>query len=171
MRRVVGRISGGKFVSEEPASVSRLDDMLAARRGPALGTDTHYFAGVSTEDPFEGMSAEKKAMCIRKAKEAGVDIRNKRYISGLALETGDPRAWVENRGDMQRLAEERNMTVEGIVKHTAEVNAEPRSTYEPAADIVEDRAVEILDAQGAPDIVSRKEYELAEEQAYNSLLP
>lgn len=170
MRRIIGRITGGKFVSEEPVAVSRLGDMLAARRGPALGTDTHYFQGLGTADPFEGMSAETKKLAIEKAAKAGVDISNKRYVGGLALEAGDPRAWVDSRGDMKRLAEERNLSVEGIVNHKAEVNAEPRSEYVPADDIVEDRTIDILDRQGAPDVVSRKEYEMAEDKAYNSLL-
>ena len=170
MRKIVGRISNGRFVSEEPAPVSRMQEILESRRAPALNTDTRYFAGLGTADPFEGMSAPVKQLAIEKAAKAGVNVLNKRYCGSLALEPCDPKAWVENRGDMLRLAQERNLSCEGIVTNKVDINAEPRSTYEPAADIVEERTIEILDAQGAPDIVSRKEFDMAEEKAYNSLI-
>ena len=170
MRKTIGRISNGKYVSDSPPAVSRIQEIIDSRQSPSLNTDTRYFAGLGTADPFEGMSEPVKQLAIEKAAKAGVNILNKRYVGSLATESCDPKAWVENRGDMLRVAREKNLSCEGIVTNKVEINAEPRSTYEPAADILEDRTIEILDAQGAPDIVSRKEFEIAEDKAYNSLV-
>ncbi len=170
MRKIIGRISNGKYFSEEPATVSRMQEMLDARKGPALGTDTEYFKGLGTADPFEGLPEAVKPYAWKKALAAGIDPRGKRYCGSVALEPCDPHALIDSVGEMRKIIENNNMTSEGIINHTAEVNAEPRSEYIPAPDIVEERTIDILDAQGAPDIVSRKEFEMAEDKAYNSLL-
>jgi hypothetical protein len=171
MRRLVGRISGGKFISEEAPRVSLLKDMLDSRRGPSLNTDTKYFAGLGTDDPYAGLPENVRQHHWDKAIKAGINPEGKRYVGSLATEAGDPRALVESRGDMLRRAQEANINVEeGIITNKVDINADPRSTYEPADDLVEDRTLDILISDGAGDEVSVKEYEQAEEKAYNSLL-
>lgn len=48
------------------------------------------------------------------AEAAGVVTRGKQYISQLAEYPADPRAWVDNRGDMIRLAKAQNKSIDGL---------------------------------------------------------
>lgn len=50
------------------------------------------------------------------AEAAGVVTRGKQYISQLAEYPADPRAWVDSRADMIRLAKAQNKSLDGIVK-------------------------------------------------------
>ena len=56
---------------------------------------------------------------VREAKAAGISIAGKQYVSGLADKRGhmDPMAWVSDTADVRKVAEDRNLTVQGIVNH------------------------------------------------------
>lgn len=60
------------------------------------------------------------------AREAGVVTRGKQYMGGLARFPGDPQAWVSTRGEIRKIAEKRNLNVDGIVKHKAEQAPPPK---------------------------------------------
>lgn len=59
------------------------------------------------------------------AKAAGVVTRGKQYMGGLARFPGDPQAWVGDRGDIKRIAEKENYSVDGIVKRKVEAGPPP----------------------------------------------
>lgn len=120
-----------------------LAEMLAFQQGPALMTDAVFLQGHCNGNQFEGqeyVGNHHKMM----AREAGVDVTGKVYLSGLAAYPGDPRAWVSGRGDVKKLCEERNWSCEGSVQVKSEPTARAWGNYEVAPDLVEARAVDLL---------------------------
>lgn len=53
---------------------------------------------------------------LAQARQAGVNVAGKQYMSQLARYPGDPEAWVGERADIVRVAKKRNLAVDGIVK-------------------------------------------------------
>jgi hypothetical protein len=62
---------------------------------------------------------------LKEAKEAGINPTGTYYLGGLADKRGwrDPKAWVSSVDDVKRVAQERNLHVEGAV--TVEGRAVP----------------------------------------------
>lgn len=84
----------------------RLQEMFSSGRGPYLQTDSVYLEGVDNEDFYQK----------RLARQHGVAVTGKRYISQLARFPGDPQAFVSGRGDIQKICEQRGWGCEGAVK-------------------------------------------------------
>lgn len=98
----------------------RFAEMAALRVFPGVMTDSVFLEGHCNGSQFAGQ--EKIGDHYRKiAEDAGQDVKGKVYISGLAQFPGDPRAWVDGRGDVKRLCEERNWSCDGAVSHDAPV--------------------------------------------------
>jgi hypothetical protein len=108
---------------------------------------------------------------LAEAKAAGVNPRGKVYKGGLADFPGDPRAWVESRGDCIRLAEERGITLEGGINYKPPETVAPTDwsdkPYRVADDIIEDRWEDAVEAD--PGLLSKPnaKEELAEKLSGN----
>jgi hypothetical protein len=151
----------------------KMAEMFACRQAPGIKTDTLHFRGIGTQDPFAGVHPDMKPYYHQRAQEAGVSPSGKRYLSSLAESPGDPKALVDSKGDIQRVCEERGWGCDGIVKTKV---AEPTSDfdashYEPAPDIVESRAQEIMALDGATDTCSLREWNDAKDEARSTLMP
>lgn len=111
-----------------------LAEMLALRRFPGIaGTDAVFNQGRKLDgSQFEEAAAGVGAMYLAKAKAAGVNPAGKYYCGGLARFPGDPRAWIDSRGDVARICAESGWTAEGAVKVEAPKYADgyvPPETY------------------------------------------
>ncbi len=113
--------------------------MLQSGQTPFLMTDSVFLEGRCNGNQFEKRPAHGDAY-KKKANAAGVSTTGKVYLSGLAEEPGDPRAWVSGRGDVRRLLEERGWNSQGAVNHTTE-----RSEPPPAMDIAPDLVTELAE--------------------------
>jgi hypothetical protein len=114
-------------------------------QGLALNTDTTFFAGRG--DGFHGdtpASNFTRKMAKRRAEAAGVNITGKHYFPSLADSPMDPKAWVDSRSDLARLANERGVGIEGagIKVDCPEPPPEEDKPYEVANDIVAKRVAE-----------------------------
>lgn len=92
--------------------------MAALQQPPGTkGTDRTFMHG-RLNGEWLGELPEKQAKYIlREAKAAGIDVVGKVYCSGLADKRGwcDPAAWVDSVSDIQKVAQARNMNVQGMV--------------------------------------------------------
>ncbi len=111
--------------------------ICALRQGPGLRTDTTFLA--NRGDPFAGDDAKAKR-CVAAAKAGGVNPTGKTYLGGLAKHEGDPEAWVDGKGDVERVCAKRGWSCEGSVTVAPPVNETPDLFEEPyrvADDLVE----------------------------------
>lgn len=151
MKRTM-RIVNGEAVWDPPFTEAEkarhgqnMRDMLDSGRGPVLVTDNTFWQGQWERNARLG------AVHAEEARRAGVSTAGKVYISGLAEFPGDPRAWVDGRGDLKRICEEKGYGCKGAV------NVEPVKT-EPeeialAPDIVENEVQSILADHPEPQTV------------------
>lgn len=65
---------------------------------------------------------------LREARASGINVSGRYYMSGLADKRGhrDPAAWVDSVGDIQKVAKERNLSVQGIVEHKGTAMPPPK---------------------------------------------
>lgn len=115
----------------------RMAAVLALKKFPGVKTDTTFMKGKLTGDASFKTSAEA-AWYLAQAEKAGVSTTGKHYYRSMARFPGDPEAWLDSRGDVSRLAEQRGWNVEGAVNYSAPEQAPP-----PEVDV-------------APDIVDRE---------------
>ncbi|SIO37916.1 hypothetical protein SAMN05444166_4227 [Singulisphaera sp. GP187] len=124
-------------------------EMLALRSFPGIKTDAIFnegkFSGQST-----GECDPRGAWLRQQAEAAGVSTSGKWYCSGLASFPGDPTAWVGDRGDVLRIAREKNLTVDGYVTHKAH-EVDPGSDMPIADDIIADEVNDILESNPFAD--------------------
>lgn len=102
-------------------------EMCALQQPPgANGTDREWMQGRNNGEWLNAMPKRQADFLTKEAKEAGIDISGKFYMSGLADKRGwtDPEAWVSGRDDVLRVAKKRNLNVTGQVNHKA-VDAPP----------------------------------------------
>jgi hypothetical protein len=163
---VIGYVLNGKRVSREEwlaGSESRLGMMLEAGQPPAANTDREFLQGHCNGNQFEKNPALGD-FYAEDARASGVDTKGKVYLSGLAAYPGDPRAWINNRGDVQKLIEERGWKCQGSVNVNA-IRPEERKPVAVADDILDDAVLEAIEA-GATEPV-----EELREQALERLKP
>ena len=118
-------------------------EMLATRTYPGVKTDAVFNEGKFSGDT--GRIGPQELWRIQHAESAGVSTAGKWYCSGLASFPGDPTAWVADRGDVLRVAREKNMTVHGYVEHEG-YETDGGDDLDIADDIIEDEVADILDA-------------------------
>jgi hypothetical protein len=129
----------------ENGCTPRLAAALALRSFPGIKTDSIFNEGRWHRDQFADTPAYGRWVRAQ-AEAAGVNPVGKYYLSGLADFPGDPTAWVSDRGDVLRVAREKNLSiVDGYVSHRA-AEREPVGDVEIADDIVEAEVRDILDA-------------------------
>lgn len=105
-------------------------EMCALQSPPSTsGTDRTFMEGRCNNQQFDGMPKDHALRMIDQAKSVGVNPSGKYYCSGLADKRGarDPKAWVDGVGDIQRIAEERNLSVDGAVKKKGRAVPRPES--------------------------------------------
>src|SRR5689334_8974709 len=91
--------------------------MVALKQTPGeAGTDRLFMVGNNNNNEFDTMAPDMRDFYLGRAKEAGVNVRGKRYVMGLATEPGDPRAWVDNIHDVKSRCEQEGWGCEGAVK-------------------------------------------------------
>lgn len=141
-------------------------EALAKAQAPAAMTDREFLEGHCNGNQFDGSEAvgdHYKAV----AAAAGVDVKGKIYVGGLALFPGDPKAWVDGRGDIQRVAQERGLNVQGAVT-VKSGEREPAPDIDVADDVIDQRVLQKMDAD--PDI-TRRPYEEVREEARAEIKP
>lgn len=124
---------------------SKLDEMLAEGRAPHAVTDASFMKGQCNGSQFA--NNPKMGDMLRKVAEAnGGSVKGKKYVGGLARFPGDPRAWVDSRGDVQRICEQEGWGCEGTV------NVKSRQPLNPPApgpaladDIVQEEVAKVLE--------------------------
>lgn len=94
--------------------------MFAAGKAPFGMTDSVFLEGMDCNGSQFEKNPHVGDFLAAEAKATGVSTKGKVYIGGVARYPGDPEAWVSGRGDVQRVAEKRNLTVKGAVKRSAD---------------------------------------------------
>lgn len=105
-------------------------EMCALQQPPGLkGTDRTFMQGRMNNEQFDSMPRDHALRMISEAKAAGINPNGKYYSSGLADKRGvqDPEAWVDSVSDIQKVAEKRNLTVNGAVQHKGRKMPRPKS--------------------------------------------
>lgn len=123
----------------------RLAEMLATGTPPMSNTDREFLEGHCNGSQFAN-EEEIGEVYRRRARAAGVDPKGKVYLSGLARFPGDPEAWVDGRGDVQRRLEERGWGSEGSVTVKPRDPVAPSPSPKVADDLVDDEVGRILAA-------------------------
>lgn len=121
-----------------------LAEMFALQSPPQIaGTDSVFLQGHDCGNQFEG---QEYAGDFYKAEatKAGVNIKGKVYLGGLARYPGDPEAWVSGRGDVKRVCEERGWHCEGAVKVKGAEADGPPPHVPLAEDIVDHHTANVL---------------------------
>lgn len=114
----------------------RFRQIVAAQMPPgSMGTDRAFLEGRGNGVQFEHRP-EIGDHLKKVARRHGVDPKGKVYVGGLASFPGDPRAWVDGRGDVARVLDERGWGAEGTVKRTTRVEEPEHIAL--AEDIVDD---------------------------------
>jgi hypothetical protein len=112
----------------------RFAEMCALQQAPrTAGTDRTFMEGKYGNCGFDDMPPHQATRIIREAKAAGVDIKGKFYMSGLADKRGhcDPEAWVDSTADIKRVAKKRNLSVKGIVNIEGHEEAPKQNDLNP----------------------------------------
>lgn len=118
-------------------------EMLATRSFPGVKTDAVFNEGKFSGDT--GKIGPQQLWLQEQAKASGVSTTGKWYCSGLASFPGDPTAWVGDRGDVLRIAREKNMTVHGYVEHSAH-ETDGGGDVEIADSLINDEVDDILES-------------------------
>jgi len=149
----------------------RLAEMLACQTAPMVRGDEFKRLGV--EDPLEGVHPKMRPYYIDEAKKAGVSMSGKKYLPSLAERPGDPRAYVDSYSSAKKLVEERGWSADGRFEVKPEHNCHIGLPEElPIADdIVEERAMDMLQADGCSGTCTVTEWDDAKEKAKVTLSP
>lgn len=165
MTSVVHRINGREVSQEEwdrATRPGRLQEMLSDRKAPRANTDREFLLGHCNGSQFEGQEARGDALRAL-AEAAGQSTKGKVYMGSLARFPGDPQAWVDGKGDAERVIEQNGWGSQGAISRPVTRVAEPAAQdVDPA--IVQDEVEAIIDRAGAGPGVDK--LDLAE-QVYN----
>jgi hypothetical protein len=105
-------------------------EMCALQQPPGTkGTDRSYMEGRYNNQQLDRMPKDHARALVAAARAAGISVSGKYYASGLADRRGpaDPAAWVDGTGDVLKVAQVRNLNVEGAVEHRATPMPRPKS--------------------------------------------
>jgi hypothetical protein len=162
---------GMPFISEIPAvqayyehcrfqgTSHLLSEMFAWQQPPACMTDNVFMEGRVNGNQFEG-AQWMGDWYAETARQDGVDIKGATYLHGLAAYPGDPKAWVRNRGDVQRVCESRGWGCQGAVNVKGrQPEHDPKVNVSVAPDIVERETHAAIAAN--PDLARRPFAEVA----------
>jgi hypothetical protein len=104
------------------------------------GTERAFMQGRYNGEWLNDMPAHQAKYMLAEAKAAGISTNGRYYCSGIANKLGwcDERAWIEDSGDMLKVAKERNLEVKGSVNYTPPEREPERKSL--AKDVVNDLA-------------------------------
>lgn len=127
----------------------RLAEMLALRKAPKCSTDDTFLAGKKNGEQFARNPALGDYYAA-KLRRAGGSPAGKVYVSQLASEPGDPRAWVSGSGDVARLCQERRWGVTGAARtrRNSACDDLDEPSYGVADDIIDSELQDVLDHNG-----------------------
>lgn len=143
----------------------RFAEIIAARKCPGLNTDTERFKGVAAgHHIWDDIHPTCRDFYRQKAEAAGVSIHGKKYLSSLASEPGDPRAWVDSTGDIRSVCEERGYGCEGMVTVKAREAEQPddEGPYRVAECHVTEKFNEIIESNPEVAPTPREQADLKE---------
>jgi hypothetical protein len=115
--------------------------MCALQQAPGTrGTDRALMQGRYAGEWMNHMHRPLADRMAREARAAGINISGKFYMGGLADKRGhrDPAAWVDSVADIKRVAQERDLHVQGIVEYTPPDRG-PRKSVDIAPDILREQ--------------------------------
>lgn len=107
----------------------RWAEMCALQVAPGTkGTDRAFMEGRMNNQQLDSLPPRQANYMVREARQAGISISGKYYVSGIADKRGwqDPEAWVSNNDEVLKVAKKRNLHVAGAVNHNAEVTPPKR---------------------------------------------
>lgn len=119
----------------------RFAEMAALQKPPGTrGTDRALMQGRLNNEQFGDMNSPLARRMLREARAAGISVSGKFYMGGLADKRGhlDPKAWIDSVGDIKRVAQERDLHVQGIVEYTPPEKP-PKKSVDIAPDILRDQ--------------------------------
>ena len=137
---------------------------------PSIVTDSTFMSGWYSGDQFEKSPVIGEAYRSR-AKAFGVNPKGKRYLHQLAEFAGDPRAWVESRGDVQRLCEERGYNCDGMVKVKSPTKEYVDKGEYVADDIIDNYVADQIEAVGDDFVPTEQQINDMKDAARDKLTP
>lgn len=131
----------------------RLTEMFNEGRSPHGISDCTFMRDTANGRQFAEQEATGNHY-RQVAESLGASVTGKKYVSGLAAFPGDPEAWVDSRGDVERLLTKRGWGSEGTI------NVRPRESENPpesgpamAQELVDKYATEIAMRDPNPHLV------------------
>lgn len=121
----------------------RLAEMLVLQQPPGANTDREFLHGDCNGNQFE-KSPRVGDHYAAIARRAGVNVKGKKYLSSLARYPGDPAAWVDGKGDAQRVIEQNGWGAQGMINRPVTKVAEPTEVA-LAENIIEDRILDRME--------------------------
>lgn len=145
--------------------------MLVTGLTPWIMTDDVFLAGLANQFATNTITGAMGDYYKSIAEGEGVSTTGAVYFPGLASYPGDPTAWIRGRGDIARVAEAKNLTIQGgMLDRQARRDEAPPADVDVADDLVEARVLEMV-AQN-PDLgQTHTDKEGLYDQAKQSLLP
>ncbi len=145
-----------------------LTEMLAEQRAPHGISDCTFMKDTANGKQFAGQ--EHIGNAYRETAESmGASVTGKKYVSGLAAFPGDPEAWVDSRGDVERVLAKRGWGSEGTINVKSR---QPANPHQPgpviAEDLLDKYTNQIADADDRPELVDRADLK---EQVRERLAP
>ena len=94
-------------------------DMLASRQPPGTkGTERAFMEGRMHNSGIpDSMPRNLRTKLLHEAKQAGVDVSGKVYVSGLARRPNDPYGWCAGRDEVLAKVKANGWSCEGNVTH------------------------------------------------------
>lgn len=119
--------------------------MCIHRKAPNPGHSDQAF-NRSARKRMNGMSDHEKNRITQLARQAGINTDGKYYVGRLGRYT-DPLAWCSTVDDVKAAARKKNLTVDGVVSHTA-IPTAPVQGPALAEDIVQRESKKLLMKDG-----------------------
>lgn len=98
-------------------------EMCALKAPPGTkGTDRAFMEARCNNQQLDRMPADQARRLVQAARKAGISVSGKYYSAQLADKRGaaDPAAWIDSTADVVKVAQARNYSVDGAVKHRGE---------------------------------------------------
>jgi hypothetical protein len=119
----------------------RFAEMAALQQPPGTrGTDRAFMQGRLNNQQFADMNSPLAQRMLREARSAGISTSGRFYMGGLADKRAhlDPKAWVDSVADIKKVAQERDLHVQGIVEYTPPEKP-PQKSVDIAPDILREQ--------------------------------
>lgn len=128
-----------KMISE--GCTERWAVMCALQSPPGLrGTDRALMQGRLAGQWLNEMHKPLADRMMREARAAGINVSGRFYMGGLADKRGhlDPAAWIDSVADIKKVAQQRDLHVQGIVDYTPPEKP-PQRSVDIAPDILREQ--------------------------------